>query len=521
MLFVSLSNLTVKRLCMRLFAVSFVVHILSAWFNEGFHQFDEHFQVIEFASYKRGVTPVTALPWEFPARIRPAMQPAIAFAVFEAMDSAGVFQPFRAMFILRLISALFGWATAVIITLYALRWLKQERSQRLLIWLSALFWCAPYLHARFSSESWSAMALFLGVITVLYGSESSPAHQGLRRWCIMAAGGLLLGFSFEMRFQSAIAVAGFIAWLGAYKRHWRESMAILGGIACMLGVGAVLDAWLYGAYVFPPWNYVNVNLMQGMAATFGVEPWWWYFTTFALWLAVPPLGIIALIGLGWACCRYWRNPFVWVFVPFVAVHCLIGHKEERFLFPMIFAVPVLLALAVEGILSNDSSPWQRWAQSALEQRWLRITVIVLNGILLAVMTIKPASTQIPIYEYCYDSAARSAAPLVVYSLDGSPYQFDNAIKTLPPMEIMFYQPINFRVESVTEKELRTALAQAQQTNQSLLFFHKSKPPSVLSDTNIVETVVASSFPTWTRFVNINHWMERSNVWMIYECRLKQ
>ena len=102
---------------MRLFVVSFVVHILSAWFNEGFHQFDEHFQIIEFASYKRGGTPIEALPWEFSARIRPAMQPAIAFAVFEAMNSIGVYQPFRAMFILRLISALLGLATALAITL--------------------------------------------------------------------------------------------------------------------------------------------------------------------------------------------------------------------------------------------------------------------------------------------------------------------------------------------------------------------------------------------------------------------
>ena len=40
-----------------------------------------------------------------------------------------------------------------------------------------------------------------------------------------------------------------------------------------LAIGALADHWGYGAWVFPPLGYVDVNLVQGVAAhQFGREP---------------------------------------------------------------------------------------------------------------------------------------------------------------------------------------------------------------------------------------------------------
>jgi GPI mannosyltransferase 3 len=519
-----------ERLLVRLFAISFIVHILSAWFNVGFHQLDEHFQIIEFASYKLGITPANVLPWEFAAQIRPAMQPGIAYIVLAIMDRFGVFNPFHAAFVLRLMSAFLGWMTALVVALYALPHLKSERAQRLIIWLSALFWCAPYLHTRFSSESWSGTALFLGVVVVLQSIESVSDNRWTY-WLLLAAGGVLMGFSFEMRFQSAIAVAGFIAWMSLYKRRWRESVIVLAGVGSILSVGAVVDAWLYGVWVFPPWTYAAVNLLQGTAATFGVEPWWWYFSTFAVWLAFPPFGIVVLAGLALACVWHWRSPFVWVFVPFVLVHSLIGHKEDRFLFPMIFAVPVLLSLAAEFLLSPEVPHWLNGLQTFLQKRWLTWLFIATNCLLLTLMTFKPASLHPIIYEYCYDRAAQNVAqrsqPVVLYTLETSPFSFKSPFAALgvetdsSRMETRFYQPQNLRVLRVTEAKFRSELASVRPSDKPLLFFHRKIPPPVISDTTIAKTVAVTSLPAWILAFNVNNWVSRTNVWTIWECKLRQ
>ena len=47
------------------------VTLVTAWFSELYYHPDEHFQILELMSWKLGITPVSELMWEFPARIRP------------------------------------------------------------------------------------------------------------------------------------------------------------------------------------------------------------------------------------------------------------------------------------------------------------------------------------------------------------------------------------------------------------------------------------------------------------------
>jgi GPI mannosyltransferase 3 len=82
-----LASLGTLRACLpgtrvsRLVAAAVVVRILTAWFNGGYFHPDEHWQILEFAWYKLGHEPASILPWEFPAQIRPGLQPWIAAGV--------------------------------------------------------------------------------------------------------------------------------------------------------------------------------------------------------------------------------------------------------------------------------------------------------------------------------------------------------------------------------------------------------------------------------------------------------
>jgi len=119
---------------------------------------DEHFQILEFAWARAGLSPLADLPWEFPARIRPTLQPALAIGVLRVLRALGVTSPYPWVLALRLITLALALGVLVRVCAYAAEGLG--RPARRTLWLGALFaWFAPLLTSRFTSENWSGLAL--------------------------------------------------------------------------------------------------------------------------------------------------------------------------------------------------------------------------------------------------------------------------------------------------------------------------------------------------------------------------
>jgi GPI mannosyltransferase 3 len=307
------------------FVLLAVVTVVTAWFSETFFFPDEHFQVLEYMAMKLGLTSPANLPWEFGARARPFTQAFLYFLVARPLRALGLTDLFDLMFVLRLVTgvvslaALFGFARWIQDTLE--RADERRAFARMLPFMGFL----PYLFVRTSSET--AAAAFFTFALVLVVREA--------RWRRMLAAGLLCGIAFECRYQSAFLTLGLMAWL------WFQAKVKPGALAAFAGGGlatvaaaALIDRWGYGEWCFPPWNYFNVNILQGVASkTFGASPFFAYFylepgTIFALITA------LLMIAMVIACLRNPRHVVTWVTVPFFLVHCLMAHKEERFLFPL-------------------------------------------------------------------------------------------------------------------------------------------------------------------------------------------
>jgi hypothetical protein len=58
-------------------AIGLLLILVAAVRSEGFHHPDEHFQVLEFAGAKLGLTPWSALAWEYRDQMRPWLQAAL------------------------------------------------------------------------------------------------------------------------------------------------------------------------------------------------------------------------------------------------------------------------------------------------------------------------------------------------------------------------------------------------------------------------------------------------------------
>lgn len=414
--------------------IALALNLVAAYFSWGFHHFDEQFQILEFASYKLGNSPASDLPWEFDTQIRPWFQPAFAVMLARLFGD-----PFDLVLAFRFISAILGWLSTVVIASCCAVWFKDEKLRRFAILGSCFLWFFPYLHARPSSEGWSASLFFLGFIPVVMGilqhrSKGDGTRLHLPAWQALLCGALL-GLAFESRYQVGIMIAAGGLWTLKYGRlEWQGIVFLGAGLLAAILFGSGLDAWGYGELTLAPWNYIDQNLLQSRAADFGVAPWWDYFPQI-LAKGLPPLSLVLLTAvlLSWILER--QSSLTWITLSYFLVHALIGHKEFRYLFLILPAVPVQAAMAVRalkerGLLWKPASGPGKFAL-----RTLVGMLVAINFAALAVLTVLPPRLEVLVFRRIH-----AHAPLTLISDGPDPF-------------VMANLPINFYRHPGTEVRL--------------------------------------------------------------------
>ena len=149
------------------------------------------------------------------------------------------------------------------------------------------------------------------------------------------------------------------------ERHLRPRELGLLALASMpaLLLGALVDRWGYGEWVVSAYEYVYNNFGRGIAAErFGTRPWHGYVVLGGQ-SALAPLVLLLELGAVVAWLRWPRHVLTAATLPFVLVHCLIAHKELRFLFPIAPLLPTLLVLAV---VRADGAWWRPLTRPSLK-----------------------------------------------------------------------------------------------------------------------------------------------------------
>jgi len=301
------------------------VILVTAWFSETFYFPDEHYQVLEFMAFKLGITPASDLPWEYAARIRPWFQPLVYFLVAKPLLLLGLKDMFAIAFVLRLATGLFSLLGLAAFARAVLPAIEGDEEKRAFIHYLPLFGFLPYLFVRTASETFSAAFFALGLALAM-GKRSAPR---------LGLAGLFCGFAFESRYQTGLLGLGLFAWLIFIGRARMSGLAaFMSGALAALAVGALADRWGYGQWAFPPLGYVDVNLLQGVAAhQFGREPVlaYLYLLPAQIFFAITLVLMAAMVSM-WL--RNPRHPVSWATLPFVLAHVAVAHKEARFLFPL-------------------------------------------------------------------------------------------------------------------------------------------------------------------------------------------
>ncbi|HEY1212622.1 MAG TPA: hypothetical protein VGE93_03220, partial [Bryobacteraceae bacterium] len=323
---------------------SLLVQLVICWTAVGIYHPDQHFQIIEFSSWQLHRPSAAEQVWEFTAHLRPTLQVYLFSGYSLLCGALGLHDPYLQLGLLRVIFGLSLFALFNGIMLYYF-----QRDRRVLFFVLLILnfsWILPYTRTLYSSEMLSSFLFFAG----LFFFDVSNRNGRRGRWVALLTG-FVFSLAFYARFQTAFALAGFGLWMLLVPAERRLILPLALGLIAGMGLNIALDASFYHEFVFTPYTYYAVNIIEGKAASMGTASFLLYVAVLAGVVVAPPLSLILLYtGFRAALLRQLRQPFTLAVIFFILGHCLVAHKEERFLFPVLNILPLIVGWGLPGLI---------------------------------------------------------------------------------------------------------------------------------------------------------------------------
>ncbi len=481
----------------RFFGAGLALTVICAWFSAGFHQVDEHFQVLEFCSYKMGNISSSVLPWEFGQKMRPALLPGIAYLIAKTMTCFSLYNPFIVAFLLRFITGIAAWYIACLFCILFSSRFKTPTGQKFFILMSLFLWFIPYLSVRFTPENISGIVFLYGVYNILQNREKESTY-----FLTYLLAGLLFGIAFFIRFQMIFAIAGFVAWLLFIKKiKWKPSGLLFISFLVGIGLNIFIDYWFYGTWTLTPLNYYYANVVQHRADIFGINPWWFYVPEF-LMKGFPPLSFILLVLFFTGVLKNRKDPLIWAIIPFILAHFIVGHKELRFLFPVTFMFIYSSALGLDYLLTKKSY--------LKIHKYVYVVSLIICIPLLLYRVFSPANISISYCRFLYTHISKKNTPVFICN-NTSDY-------SMYGMNDSFYRNPDVKVISIDSLSQLNKYIEGSKPPVAF-FLDKNAPLNGVFNypVNGYKTEMSYCFfPSWVSGLDINNWEKRTQIWKVYK-----
>lgn len=360
--------------------LGFVARMLNATLGPGFHARDDYFHLLAPALGWLANPNFDWLQSDLPAAgARSFLGPKLIYAFLLVLRQLGLQDPET---ILRCVHAALGtYSLLTIAGVYLLSKTLTDNKQTIAIatWLSALHFAMPYAGTRLLIEAMAMPPLVFGL-----------AYVAKQRLPDIAFGGFLIAVACWFRFQIGIAAIGLAVGLFWMSRNQdlpgakRFNGSIRQVLALALGGGlgvflqGIFDYVTTHAFLGPVLENFKLNLSPHeeltRSGTFS------YLFIFAA-LTLPPVTVVIAQPLWRAFTRHWVVAFPLAF--FVVSHSLIGHKEERFMLPVLPLFLLLLACIPEEI-SRPGAGIAPWVKSWWRKLIIPILLIHALGLLVTV-----------------------------------------------------------------------------------------------------------------------------------------
>lgn len=313
-----------------LLVLATIPRLLLAVFEHGTNHPDEIFQTLEPAhrlAFGFGME-----SWEFQFGARSWFLPGLLGVLWKGLAALGLTNPLIAIPLLRLPFVALAVLSVFLCARLASRF-AEARAGLLAGLMLAFQPVSLLLDFRTTTEAASA-PLVLGAMLLLVNAR--PARAGA-----------LLGLLIFLRPTNGILGLALGTSLLLEKRH-REALRLLLGALPVILAGGLLDLATWGRPFHHLIEYFHFNLILGGAKGFGTEPFWFYLWALLATAPLLVLGLPALIPLARRV-PVARSSLFAVMV-MLLVYSGTGHKEIRFLLPIIPLLVALVASAVWRVL---------------------------------------------------------------------------------------------------------------------------------------------------------------------------
>ncbi len=477
-----------------------IVQVITSITAIGFSNFDQHFSVVEFSSYQLGHENAASYAFELGAKIRPTLQVYLFSAFYNCCVGIGITDPYTQLTILRIIIGLLMFAVFNWIALFYFRNGERKILYYVLLMLN-LTWIFPYTRTLYNSEMMSGLFFFWGLY--LYDSRRNKHPSFL----FLVLVGFTLSLSFYFRFQMGLAIAGLGIWFILFDKNFLRLVPLALGFIIGAAINIFLDYKFYHEFVISAYRYFQWNVVEGKSSEFGTSSFLKYIGLLLAVLVTPPFSVILFYyGLKTYFKKY-NHPIFLPVLLFIIGHCLIAHKEERFLYPIFSALPLIVGFSLPDLISFYGS-CRKWVRSLLKT--LLIISVVLNTILLILFTSIPYSQTIYFSKILKNKF--EGQPATVYCLIRTPFE------TMSSIPIVFYRKSAPNLELKRIKDIDSVRNLAGQQIFIATTYNESKQKRAMLDSLGYKPVMYSSNLLWNinEFLNSKKINTINDIWVLYE-----
>lgn len=247
---------------------------------------------------------------------------------------------------------------------------SNQRFGKLFVYFCSLHALMPFLGTRAFGESIAMGFVLLGIGLIEEGRD--PKKLGAKSIGSLGWGFWFLGLATLFRFHVGLIYVPLVA-IFFIERNWRAAVVgtLIGFITLLeqAGIDYLAGKELLGSLV----SYLQEN--QGGGAKYGAMPW------YNTWLLVLALGFFPFSLVFWnqlkqSFLRHWR--YIIPFLLFVTAHSIAAHKEERFMYPIVGLIFLILC---DLWASKSDNKWVRriFAPVVLGLNLIALPVTIFNN----------------------------------------------------------------------------------------------------------------------------------------------
>ncbi len=415
--------------------LSIIIHIIAPYTNIGFFAMDEHFQILEPLAYKLDLRDkhINEI-WEFGAAMRPWTQVYFYYVIVLFLKSLSINDPFIWIYVIQTLLSVLGFISLFLFYRYLI-YKKFIQPSIFNTFIYFLFVFNIFLHCRTSSENLSITLFIFGIYFFLKNLN----YNENKFWLIILSS-IFLGFSLLVRYHIIFLMVPFYLWLIIYKKSFIQIVYSSIVILIILIFGLFLDYLGYGKFYNTYYNYYYYNMVIGIFDNFGIEPWWYYISE-VVTKFYPPISIFIIIGSILFFFQYPKSFITWICIFYFVIFSYLGHKELRFIFPVLVFSPIFIIF-----FNNKLLDLKFFKLSNL----FKYTVIFFNFLFFTIVII-PAERHVHLYRFIHYNLSDQNINFFYeepYLIDGlKPYFY---VSFLPELnKISYSEKINNRYKNLT------------------------------------------------------------------------